>query len=315
MQRGSFASGNTPSPGGDFSARKHPSPVGYSAPGKHPHFGGPVLKDLENLADIIRLTIYTAYLKNVQKPHSLLIIARPESGKTEMMKKFIMNKNIAYVSDVTAFGIERDYLPKIETGEVRHIMIPDLLKPLSRKESTVKTFITFLNGLIEEGIASASTYATRRSSERHVKCGIITAITGEDMRDQRHHWGRIGFLSRIVPFSYSYGIETVKKVFDYILGLDYLEESDIELNRIPKQDKAVKLSKKYAQEILPSTATIAEAQRAYGFRLQKQFQALLQASALERGRTSVNLRDVERVLHLMNWVNFDENPITEERGR
>lgn len=135
------------------------------------------------------------------------------------------------------------------------------------------------------------------------------------MRDQRHHWGRIGFLSRIVPFSYSYGIETVKKVFDYILGLDYLEESDIELNRIPKQDKAVKLSKKYAQEILPSTATIAEAQRAYGFRLQKQFQALLQASALERGRTSVNLRDVERVLHLMNWVNFDENPITEERGR
>ena len=135
------------------------------------------------------------------------------------------------------------------------------------------------------------------------------------MRDQRHHWGRIGFLSRIVPFSYSYGIETVKKVFDYILGLDYLEESDIELNRIPKQDKAVKLSKKYAQDILPSTAAIAEAQRAYGFRLQKQFQALLQASALERGRTSVNLRDVERVLHLMNWVNFDENPIAEERGR
>jgi len=135
------------------------------------------------------------------------------------------------------------------------------------------------------------------------------------MRDQRHHWGRIGFLSRIVPFSYSYGIEAVKKVFDYILGLDYLKESDIELNRIPKQDKAVKLSKKYAQDILPSTAAIAEAQRAYGFRLQKQFQALLQASALERGRTSVNLRDVERVLHLMNWVNFDENPITEQRGR
>jgi len=273
------------------------------------------LRDLENLADIITLTLYTAYIKNVQKPNSLLIIARPESGKTEMMKKFIMNKNIAYVSDATAFGIERDYLPKIESGDIHHIMIPDLLKPLSRKESTVKTFITFLNSLIEEGIASTSTYATRRSSEKHVKCGIITAITGEDMRDQRHHWGRIGFLSRIVPFSYRYGMETVKKVFDSILGLDYLKEQDIELKRIPKEDKQITLPRKYAQAILPSTTAIAQAQKTYGFRLQKQFQALLQASALERGHSKVDSLDVDRVLPLMNWVNFDENPITEERAR
>lgn len=273
------------------------------------------MKDLENLADIITLTLYTAYIRNVPKPNSLLIIARPESGKTEMMKKFTVNKNIAYVSDVTAYGIERDYLPKIESGEVRHIIIPDLLKPLSRKESTVKTFITFLNGLIEEGIASTSTYASSRSSETHVKCGIVTAITSDDLRDQRHHWGRIGFLSRIVPFSYSYSIESVKKVFDYILGLDYLEEYNIELKRIPRQDKAVKLPKRHAQAILPSTATIAEAQQTYGFRLQKQFQALLQASALEKGRASVNSRDVERVLHLMNWVNFVENPIASRRAR
>jgi len=268
------------------------------------------MKDLEPLMDIVTLTIYTAYVKNVQKPNSLLIIARPESAKTEVLKKFTINKNIAYVSDVTAFGIERDYLPRIETGEIRHIIIPDLLKPLSRKESTVKTFITLMNALIEEGIASVSTYATRRTSETHVKCGIITAITGDELRDQRHSWGRIGFLSRTVPFSYSYGIETVKKVFDYILGLDYLKEFSIKLKRIPKQEKNIKLPRRYAQAILPSTTTIAKAQEAYGFRLQKQFQALLQASALEKGRNSVNSRDVERVLHLMNWVNFDENPIT-----
>jgi hypothetical protein len=117
------------------SARREipPSRWGISRKGVFP------VKDLEPLADIITLTLYTAYIQNVQKPNSLLIIARPESGKTELMKKFIVNKNIAYVSDLTAFGLERDYLPKIETGEIRHIMIPDLLKPLSRKESTVNT--------------------------------------------------------------------------------------------------------------------------------------------------------------------------------
>jgi hypothetical protein len=300
-----YARRNTPYPMGHFSPRKHPYPVGgfYST-----------LKDLEPLVDIVTLTLYTAYIKNVPKPNSLLIIARPESGKTEILKKFIPNKNIVYLSDVTAFGIERDYLSKIESGEIRHLIIPDLLKPLSRKESTVKTFITMMNALIEEGIASASTYAMRRTSDKHVKCGIITAITGEELSDQRHNWGRLGFLSRIVPFSYSYGLETVKKVFDSILGLDYLRERDIELKRIPKQDMEIKLPRRYAQAILPSTATIAKAQKTYGFRLQKQFQALLQASALEKGRRRVNSLDVDRVLHLMNWVNFGEKPMSAGRG-
>ena len=269
------------------------------------------MRDLEPLLDMIRLTLYTAYITTVSKPNSLLIIARPESGKTEVLKKFIPNKNVAYLSDITAYGIERDYLHKIEAGEIRHIIIPDLLKPLSRKESTVKTFITLMNALIEEGLASASTYAVQRisgPSTSHVKCGVITAITSAELRDQRHSWGRLGFLSRIVPFSYSYGMATVKKVFDYILGLDYLDERDIEL-RSPKQDKKIQLPQRYAQEILPSTTTIAQAEQTYGFRLQKQFQALLQASALDKGRSTVNASDVDRVLRLMNWVNFDERPI------
>lgn len=263
---------------------------------------------------MITLTLYTAYIKNVPKPNSLLIIAKPESGKTEALKKFIPNKNVAYISDVTAYGIQRDFLPKIETGEVRHIIIPDLIKPLSRKESTVKTFVTMMNSLIEEGISVVSTYATPLLTyKKPVKCGLVTSITSDEFKDHRHRWGSIGFLSRTIPFSYSYGMETVKKVFDYILGLDYLKENDIELKQIPKQDREIKLPRKYAREILPSTATIVQAQKTYGFRLQKQFQALLQASALEKGRTAVNSTDVDRVLRLMDWLNFDENPIGERR--
>jgi hypothetical protein len=270
------------------------------------------LKDLRPLADIIALTLFTGYVRNVSKPNSLLIIAKPESGKTEVLRKFIPNKNVAYITDLTAFGIQRDFLPKIETGEVRHIIIPDLIKPLSRKESTVKTFVTMMNSLIEEGVSVVSTYATPLLVyKKPVKCGLITAITSDEFRDHRHRWGSIGFLSRTLPFSYSYSMETVKKVFDSILGLGYLKERDIEL-KIPKQDRAIKLPRKYAREILPSTATVAQAQQTYGFRLQKQFQALLQASALERGRSAVNSNDVQRVLHLMNWVNFEQKPILRE---
>jgi hypothetical protein len=271
--------------------------------------------DLAPLIDMVLLTILTAYVKNISKPNSLLIVAKPESAKTEVMKKFSINRNIAYLTDATAFGIQRDYFKSIEDGQVRHIVIPDLLRPLGRKEATVRSFTTMMNGLIEEGIAGVSTFAsTRLPSEKHVKCGLVTAITTDEFKDNRHNWKRIGFLSRLVPFSYSYGLQTVNKVFQSILGLDYLDERPIPLD-IPKDDKIIKLPRKYAQAILPTTATIAKAQETYGFRLQKQFQALLQASALERGRRAVNKGDVQRVLGLMNWVNFDENPIGISPGR
>lgn len=267
------------------------------------------LKDLDALIDMLRLVILSSYIGNVPKPDSLLIIARPESGKTDVMKKFAINKNVAYLSDVTAFGIQRDYLDAIQRGEVRHIMIPDLLKPLSRKASTVKTFITMMNSLIEEGIAAVSTYSTPRLVySKPVRCGLIAAITSNEFFDRRHTWERLGFLSRTIPFSYCYGTPTVNKVFEHILGLEYLRETDIRLD-VPKQDRTIKLPRRYAQAILPSTTTIAKAQNAYGFRLQKQFQALLQASALDKRRSVVNRADVDRVLHLMNWVNFDERPI------
>ena len=137
---------------------------------------------------------------------------------------------------------------------------------------------------------------------------MITAITSEEFNDNRHNWKKKGFLSRTIPFSYRYGMDTVNKIFESIVELGYLKEREIKLD-IPTQDKEIKLSEKFARSILPSTATIAKAQETYGFRLQKQFQALLQASALERHRRCVTRADVERVLSLMNWINFDEKPI------
>ena len=262
---------------------------------------------------MLRVTILTAYVENVAKPNSLLIVAKPESGKTEVMKKFAVNQNIAYLSDATAFGISRDYSDQIERGEIRHLMIPDLLKPLSRKTSTVNTFVTFLNSLIEEGVLAVSTYATPRIRyEKPIRCGLIAAIASDEFADRRHRWERLGFLSRMIPFSYSYDTPTVNKIFRHIVGLDYLAEKDIQLN-LPEENKSIKLPAKLAETILPSTTAIAkQVQGAYGFRLQKQFQALLQASALDHKRRIVNKDDVQRILALMDWVNLNESPIGEK---
>jgi hypothetical protein len=210
------------------------------------------------------------------------------------------------LSNATAYGIERDILPRIEAGKIRHIIFPDLMAPLANKQCTVKAFFSFCNALMEEGFGSASSYVIRRIDAKPVTCGIIAAITGKAFHDHRHNWEGLGLRTRFVPLSYRLSDETRDKVFESILRLGYMNDDHVELN-IPKQHEEIFLPRKYAQAILPSTEKLARSEDAVGFRVQKQLQGLAMASALEDGRRRVTSRDVDRVLRLMPWVNFEEN--------
>lgn len=70
-------------------------------------------------------------------------MAKPESGKSTAMKQYRENKGVAYVTDCTAYGLTRDVLPKIVSGEVKTIMIPDLITPLSKSTKTRQSFVAF----------------------------------------------------------------------------------------------------------------------------------------------------------------------------
>ncbi len=52
------------------------------------------LVNLESLQKMIECTLITAYLEN-EKPSSLIICAKPESGRTSTMKQYRENKGIA----------------------------------------------------------------------------------------------------------------------------------------------------------------------------------------------------------------------------
>ncbi len=93
------------------------------------------LVKLEPLEKLIECALISPYIKN-EKPISLLICASPESGKTAALKQYSKNKGVIFMSDITAHGLNLYILPKIVTGEVKTIMIPDLLTPLSKQTKT-----------------------------------------------------------------------------------------------------------------------------------------------------------------------------------
>ena len=66
---------------------------------------------LDAMLDLLILVLWTTYVIG-EKIVSLLVIAPPESGKTELMKKLRKNKGVHVLRRFTACGFIKDLLSK-----------------------------------------------------------------------------------------------------------------------------------------------------------------------------------------------------------
>lgn len=259
---------------------------------------------LELLKKIIECTLISPYIKK-EKPISLLIVAKAESGKSSAMKLYRENKGIVYMTDCTAYGITRDILPKMVSGEIKTIMIPDLITPLSKATKTRRSFVAFLNNLIEEGVAKITTYAT--IWDKDVKANVITAITDEALRDGRHDWAKMGFISRFIMFCYSYDFSTIYKILDYYSGHG-LDDSNVKM-KFPKRQVKIELSEEIAKKLNPIAVKIGEQLSLYGLRAKINLRSLLKCLAYRNGKRIVGEQEFNELLELADYMNFKFNPV------
>jgi hypothetical protein len=278
---------------------------------------------VNKILDLLELVVWSGYIKGEQ-PVSALVTAPVEAGKTEVIMKFAQNKGVIALTDVTAYGINRDYGQLIINKKIRHLIIPDLVKPMSRGKDTVHSLIAFLNSLIEEGVLRISTYAERigapvdgadlQVQPTPVKCGLIATLAKDILADGRHHWSRMGFMSRLLPISYDYGVTTKMEIQQSIARMDYRGDTPINLN-LPSDDVAVKLDLPQGTELMMLTNTLISQriknnpETVYGFRLQKHLQRLAMASAVKDGRDIVQQKDVDLIKDLSTVINLEYYPI------
>ncbi|MBN2185936.1 MAG: hypothetical protein JW732_00570 [Dehalococcoidia bacterium] len=142
-----------------------------------------------------------------------------------------------------------------------------------------------------------------------IRCGLITTITPEALRDQRAGWKKFGFMTRMLPVSYSYSASTVDAIFESILKHQYRGETPFN-SKLPDCDVMVSLPTDLTSEANILARLIAQAEGFYGFRYQKQLQTLMMGSALYKGRGEVNKEDYDFVARLtFDYFNTNCNPI------
>jgi len=259
------------------------------------------LSDVEYL---ITLILASAYIKG-ERPLSAMLTSQVESGKSSLLYEFEGNRWTEWVSDATAWGIAKNYGKKLKSGELRHLLFPEFSMPSSKKYETVSGLDAYLTGLIEEGIGKITTFALKDIETRApYGCGIILCISKEDLALKRKRWFRIGFLSRLIPISYTYNEPTKKAIRNYIKLRQYQQDKKVKLE-LPPEQQEIELPIEFADRLENLVPRLIEGTNLFGFRWQRHLQRLAMANALISGRDIVNLADYDKVESLTEYMNTD----------
>lgn len=274
-------------------------------------------KDLEKL---FALSIASSYIKE-EKPVSLMVVSdRPESGKTEMASKFFGKKGIAVVSDLTAYGFWRDFKEVLETGELRHIIIPEFLAPTSRGADTVGSFIALLQMLIEEGLTEIHTGFLHPIRFNHpVVVGAIVCMPRDAFQANRTGWITSGFLSRFVLATYKYNDASVESIFESIVSRKYRKSSPASIDLSRYEPVPIGIPRPVAEACRVLSDDIVADERArggcYGFRELKHLMRLTASNVvLDRAmnkskRSTATMKDFDEIVSLSYLINEQFNAV------
>jgi hypothetical protein len=150
-------------------------------------------------------------------------------------------------------------------------------------------------------VAKITTYT--RVWNQEVQANLITAVTDEAFKDGRRNWGKMGFLSRFIIFSYSYGSSTVSQI------LESYSEHGVQFQslkvKVPKRPVDVALSKAWADRLDPIARQIGRQFYLYGFRAKLNFRCLLKCLAYRNKRKTVTEGELYELVDLVHYMNWD----------
>ena len=289
---------------------------------------------MDAVQDLIELALWSAYVKG-ERIVSLMLVAEPESGKTELMKKYRKNQGVSVRRRFTSYGIIKDVIdgkmkllfksPRI----LGHVLVYDYATVFTFKSNTVDTTIEFLDALTEDGLSAESAYWIKGDdlkSFENLKGGVIAGIntfgffTSSGKVKSNLYKG--GWFSRNIVVSFAISEVMVSRIFESISKGNYRTDKEyVKQIRLilPQKRENVSVSSELAQQIETLAREIAEVysndlkpHKLKGFRLHKSLISIVKASALRDGRKEVTEEDVERAKYLSNWMNLQLRPLKTE---
>ena len=266
---------------------------------------------MDGIIRLVELAVWSTALAGERNSVSLLLVAKPESGKSDVLERFRNTQNVISVRDLTAWGLTSEILPRIyKANQLQTILVPDFINVLSRNTATVANFMQTIKSMMEEGIDAIHTYSMNFRYPRPLTAGLLTSITPSEFQTHRKAWTKSGILSRFIVLSYEHSNSTQERVHTFLEDqVTVARENTIQLP-LPAKSTHIEadgpLLRPMRKIVYQYREKLGLLEDGYGYRTQLHFQRLVAAHALSSGRTIVEQIDVDSVTTLLSlFANLD----------
>jgi len=278
------------------------------------------VKHLDILLRHFLYLLYSAYLKD-EEAISGLIYAWQERGKSTVVLS-VKHSGFLVEDDITAYGLSRrlNELVKDDTlKQYHHLLIPDLEKVSSRTRTVKNELRSFLQTLMWDGVQRVDTYNIHLDLPYRLKMAVIACVT-PDVFNEKSAFRRLGFLSRLLPFSFDYDNDAINEILEFI---GTLEEDKLRIQTIKvlgKKKAQITIPEHYLNLLGNSSRILAKTidnfcpykkgdeQRLIGARAKRILTCYLKSICLTNGnneRTTVNEEDWQEFETMFQYFNFN----------
>jgi len=263
--------------------------------------------------------INSGYLKN-EDAISGLIYAWQERGKSTVVLS-IKHEGLLIEDDITSYGLSRRLTKLFNENKLKqyhHLLIPDLEKVSSRSRPVKNELRSTLQTLMWDGIQTVDTYNIHLDFPYRLKMGVIACVT-PDVFAGRSAFRRLGFLSRLIPFSFDYDDNTIDEILKFIGTLDE-DKLRLQIIKIFRKKKIqIIISQHYLDLLEEKSRTLARIiddfctffkddaneSRLIGSRAKRLLTCYLKSICLTNNRTIVNNDDWREFELMFRYFNFD----------
>jgi len=245
-------------------------------------------------------TIALSHLVAGRDRLGLLLLAAPENGKTTIATAAEC-EHVKRIAVITA----RSVMQLTSEKGVEFLLFNDLSVVKSLSKATSALLINTLNQ-ITQGETGVAMFAGQTTIKIERQLGIIGCLPFKVFADKRGHWHAQGFISRMLPFAYSYNAELVATIKDGVdSGRSRVAPKPMP-TKIPDQPVAIRMSEKQTKSIRALADAKSRVLDQVGIRLLKHYHTLVRAHALRHGRRSVTDSDMDFLRAVDSFISITE---------
>lgn len=230
----------------------------------------------------------------------LLLLAAPENGKTTIATAATCD-HVKRIAVITA----RSIMQITSQKDVEFLLFNDLSVIKALSKPTVALLVNTLNQ-VTQGETGEAMFAGQTSIAIERQLGIIGCLPFKTFNDRRAHWHAQGFISRMLPFAYTYNAELVATIKDGIdKGTAKVAPRPMP-SKLPDKPQHIRMSDANTKAVRAIADAKSSKLDQVGIRMLKHYHTLVRAHSLRHGRRVVNDDDMQFLRDVDSYISITE---------